>query len=88
MASLLDIQHLILFTNDFIVFIDSKLDVDWKTSDEYDQKEHEKSEGRTWIAIPLRSIATSEPWRWAIEYFRNFVILRNTDAIQSGFGRI
>jgi hypothetical protein len=32
----LDVHHLILETEDFIVFIDSKLDVDWQTSEKYD----------------------------------------------------
>lgn len=40
----LDIQFLVLSTNDFIVFIDSDIDVDWKTSDEYDKRGHEDLE--------------------------------------------
>lgn len=34
------IEYLVLATNDFIVFLDSDLDVDWKTSDEYDIRGH------------------------------------------------
>ncbi|MFZ2396430.1 MAG: hypothetical protein WAW09_09115 [Smithella sp.] len=37
----LDIHYLILSTNDFIVFIDSDIDVDWETSDDYDKRGHE-----------------------------------------------
>lgn len=32
-----DYRHLILATADFIVFIDNELDVDWKTTDSYDE---------------------------------------------------
>jgi len=32
----LNIKHLILYTADFIVFIDPNFDVDWETTDEYD----------------------------------------------------
>lgn len=34
----LDIHYLILRTNDFTVFLDSELDLDWKTTDEYDSR--------------------------------------------------
>jgi hypothetical protein len=40
----LDIQHLVLSTNDFIVFIDSGIDIDWETSDEYDKRGHDNLE--------------------------------------------
>ena len=53
----LDIHYLVLFTNDFIVFIDSDLDIDWKTSDEYDQKGPEKPEKHNLI---LNRAATLE----------------------------
>lgn len=33
----LDVEHLVLSTKDFIVFVDSKLDVDWATSANYDE---------------------------------------------------
>jgi hypothetical protein len=36
----LDIQHLIISTKNYIVFIDSDLDVDWLTSKKYDSKGH------------------------------------------------
>ena len=53
----LDVQYLVLSTNEFIVFIDSDLDVDWKTSDEYDQKGHENIEKHNLI---LNRVATLE----------------------------
>ncbi|MCL6478697.1 MAG: hypothetical protein K6T65_09810 [Peptococcaceae bacterium] len=34
------IGYLVYAANDFIVFLDSDLDVDWKTSDEYDKRGH------------------------------------------------
>ncbi len=34
----LDIHYLILRTNDFTVYLDSELDIDWKTTDEYDAR--------------------------------------------------
>lgn len=37
----IEICYLVLETEDFIVFIDKSYDVDWKTTDEYDQKGHE-----------------------------------------------
>jgi len=33
----LDVHHLILETDDFIVFLDGDLDLDWKTSQKYDE---------------------------------------------------
>jgi len=45
----LDIHHLVLSTNDFIVFIDSDIDVDWETSDEYDKRENDDLEKRNTI---------------------------------------
>jgi hypothetical protein len=32
----LNVRHLIMYTDDFIVFLDPELDVDWETSDEFD----------------------------------------------------
>ena len=32
-----DIYHLILDADDFVVFLDSDLDIDWQTSDQYDE---------------------------------------------------
>lgn len=34
----LDMVHLVIDTDDYIVFVDGKLEVDWITSDEYDEK--------------------------------------------------
>lgn len=40
----LDLKHLILDTEEFIVFIDNDNDLDWITTEEYDAKGHQSSE--------------------------------------------
>lgn len=37
-----NIHHLIMETVDFIVYIDAELDIDWQTSDDYDEAEPKK----------------------------------------------
>ncbi|ORE89441.1 hypothetical protein ATO7_06160 [Oceanococcus atlanticus] len=37
----MDIEFLIISTNDYVVCLDTALDVDWKTSDEYDKRGHD-----------------------------------------------
>lgn len=39
-----EIEHLVMEDKDFIVFIDKNLDVDWMTSDKYDENEPTKRE--------------------------------------------
>jgi len=36
-----EVSHLIISTDDYIVCLDKDLDVDWKTSDKYDEEGHE-----------------------------------------------
>ncbi|MTI82406.1 MAG: hypothetical protein FH756_00600 [Firmicutes bacterium] len=52
----LDIHFLVLETNDFIVFIDSDIDVDWQTSDEYDKSQHDDLEKHNAILNRAASI--------------------------------
>ncbi|WP_158991711.1 hypothetical protein [Mucilaginibacter sp. L196] len=40
----LPIRHLILADNDFIVFLDNEYDVDWSTTDEFDQRPQTEEE--------------------------------------------
>jgi len=35
-----DVKYLVISTDDYIVCLDNDLDVDWKTSDEYDESGH------------------------------------------------
>lgn len=44
-------RHLVLQTNDFIVFIDCEIDIDWKTTDDYDNRKKEEYDAQRYHEV-------------------------------------
>lgn len=55
----LPIKYLVLATDDYIVFIDSENDLDWKTTDEFDEKQFENDDQKKYNKI-VNEIANIE----------------------------